>query len=173
MEDSLRRKAVAVRGFAIRASTVAFVALFAGCSDSTGPVDFGGVSLVAPETIHFTTQSAANNRQIVVPVKITNSTSKVINRVYCSESLERFHGAGWDALWSPICAAIFSVEPIQPGATETILISIGDTPSQYSGFRFTDSENEYRMRLEIYVGGDDGTAALNTRAATNPFQVVP
>jgi len=48
------------------------------------------VSLVAPETIHFTTELPGGYRQIVVPVKITNATSKVINRAWCSVSMERF-----------------------------------------------------------------------------------
>ena len=157
-----------------RASALGLFAMtLAACGDSTGPVDLRAVSVMAPEEVHFTVQSAGGYRQIVVPVKITNSTSKVINRAYCSETLERFEGAGWNAVWSPFCIAIFSNDPIAPGETKTVSLTIGDTPAQYSGFRFTDPEHQYRIRVEIYVGGDDGTAALSTRAASNVFQVLP
>jgi hypothetical protein len=50
---------------------------------------------------------------------------------------------------------------------------VTDTPIQYSGFRFTDPQNIYRMRVELLLGGDDGTAALRTVGASNTFEVVP
>ncbi len=175
MKDSRRENEVAGRRvrIAVRFAVLSVIAITLGaCGDSTGPVGLQGVSVTAPDQIHFTVQSAGNYRQIVVPVKITNSTSKVIDRVFCSESLEQFHGAGWNAVWSPVCIAIFSVYPIQPGATETVSFTVADSGT-YPGFRFTDPENQYRMRIEVVAGGDDGTASFSTRAATNAFQVVP
>jgi len=176
MEDRHGRSEVVMSGWRSAVRSVAFgVGVFTllGCGDSTGPGDLRGLSLTAPDQLHFTAQPIGGNRQITVPVKITNSTPRVINRAYCGESLERFHGAGWEAVWSPFCLAAVVDNPIPPGATATISITIADTPSQYPGFRFTDPEHQYRVRLELYAGGDDGTAAVGFRAATNAFEVLP
>ena len=176
MEDRHRRIELAVSRLwpAVRLGVLSLAGYaFLACGDSTGPVDLQRLSVTAPEQVHFTMQSGGAYRQIVVPVKITNSTSKVINRAYCSETLERYQGAGWNAVWSPYCLAVLMDYPIPPGATETVLITVGDTPSQYSGFRFTDPEHQYRVRIGIGAGGDDGTAAVSFRAATNAFQVLP
>ncbi|MFL5481316.1 MAG: hypothetical protein ACJ8AK_03935 [Gemmatimonadaceae bacterium] len=161
------------RRFAVGVAIALTGVMAVGCGDSTAPVDVIGLTITAPVTVHFTNVTDAGYRQIAVEVKIKNSTSKVITRGWCSESLERFHGAGWEDIWSPVCLANFVDSPIQPGATETVSMSIADTPPQYSGFRFTDPENQYRIRFQVYVGGDDGTAALSVRAATNVFEVVP
>ena len=177
MVDRTRQKAVSVSGrgwpFVVSAAIVVASAAAIGCGDSTAPAEFNGVTATAPATVHFTNAGAGGYRQIVVDVKIKNSTSKVITRVTCSESLERFHAATWTEVWSPVCIAIFAASPIQPGATEIISLQIADTPSQYSGFRFTDPDKEYRIRTQMYAGGDDGTAAVSFHAATNAFEVLP
>lgn len=176
MKNSPCRNAVAERTTDSMLRAGAFVVaafVVAACGDSTGPVNLGGVRLSAPETIHFTTELPGGYRQIVVPVKITNPTSRVINRAECSESLERFNLSTWKSVWSPFCFASLVDGPIQPGATETVSITVEDTPPQYDGWRFTDSQNDYRLRLVLYAGGDDGTAATSASLTTNAFQVVP
>ena len=177
MEDRNRRNVSAATGVrsAVRASAFAlFVSMLAGCGDSTGPADLTGVTVAAPTTIHFTLEVPGGFRQIVVPVTITNSTAKRLNLGWCSTSLERFTGTKWESVWSPFCMATLGADtPIKPGETRTISVVVGDTPSQYSGFRFTDPQNVYRVRLELVLGGDDGTAALLTLGASNVFEVVP
>ena len=177
MENRSRRNGVALRSVrsAVRAGAVAFfVSALVACGDSTGPRGLNGVTLSAPTTVHFTAEVPGGFRQIVVPVTITNSTAKRLNLGWCSQSLDRFTGTQWESVWSPVCLAILGVDsPIEPGTTRTISVVVGDTPPQYPGFRFTDSQNVYRVRLELVLGGDDGTAALRTVGASNVFEVVP
>jgi hypothetical protein len=177
MEDSYRRNAVGVRSAwsSVRAGVFAiFVSALAACGDSTGPSGLKGVTLTAPTTIHFTAEVPGGFRQIVVPVTITNSTTKPLSLGWCSQSLERISAAGWESVWSPPCLAILGFDPpIEPGTTRTISVVVTDTPPQYSGFRFTDPANVYRVSLELILGGDDGTAALSTIGASNVFEVVP
>ena len=113
---------------AVCVSGVVVLTALAGCRDSTGP-GFGGVTLAAPSTVHFTAEVPGGYRQIVVPVTLTNSTTKRLSLGWCSESLERFSPTRWESVWSPICAAIFTVDPpIEPGTTRTISVAVSDTP---------------------------------------------
>jgi len=54
-----------------------------------------------------------------------------------------------------------------------VSITVTDKPPQYNGWRFTDADNDYRLRIGLYAGGDDGTAAVSAALATNTFEVVP
>ena len=168
-----QRTAVRSKRLRVCVSGMALLMALGACRDSTAP-GLGGVTVAAPSTIHFTAEVPGGYRQIVVPVTITNSTTKRLTVGFCSESLERFGPTRWESVWSPRCLAIFTVDPpIEPGTTRTISLTVTDTPIQYSGFRFTDPQNIYRMRVELLLGGDDGTGALRTVGASNTFEVVP
>jgi hypothetical protein len=177
MEDRIGRKTV-VRGrvgrIAMHVSAFALVtAAVMACRDSTAPA-VPGLSINAPKTIHFTSQPSGYH-YITVPVTITNATDKQLHLGYCSESLERFTLPNWRFVWGPICLAMVIVlPPIEPGASLTITVNAEDTAPGYPGFRFTDTENIYRVKLGLFFI-DEGTTrpVPDDQNASNPFRVVP
>jgi hypothetical protein len=147
-----------------------------GCQDPTSPGDFlPGLSIrTDAETIHFVPSGERN--QITVPITITNNSDKTLSLSYCSESLERFSVRGWATVFSPICllADLHTLPPIPVGTSLTFNFSAWDTPPQYPGFRFTDSQNVYRVRVGLWIvdtiGGQPVPRGSNI---TNPFNVEP
>jgi hypothetical protein len=146
---------------------------FSGCQDATGPGDFlPGLSIrTSAETIHFVPFGSAN--RITVPITVTNNSNKALDLVYCSELLERFSVNGWETVYFPFCT-LQTLPPIPVGTSLTFNFHASDTPQQYSGFRFTDSPNVYRVSLGLWIV-ENGTSHPLPRAAsvTNSFRVEP
>lgn len=145
----------------------------AACRDSTAP-NTSGLSIGAPETVHFTAVPSGYHH-ISVPVTITNGTSQQLHLGYCSESLERFTLPNWRFVWGPICLAMVIVlPPIEPGASLTITVNAEDTAPGYPGFRFTDTDNIYRVKLGLFFIEEGKTRLVpDGKNASNPFRVVP
>lgn len=176
MVKSSSQNAITVNGSRLLSFAGAIAMLTAGiggCRDSTAPVGLSGLSITAPQTIHFTT--FGDYRRILVPVTIRNSTNSSLNLAYCSESLERFTLPNWRSVWSPIClAALISLPTILPGTSQTIDLAAEDTPLGYAGFRFSDPENSYRARFGLFIiDGDKATPVPADAAVSNRFEVVP
>ena len=176
MEDRFRQMAASQARKRI-GRTLRFLALMmsaiTACHDSTAP-KISGLSVVAPETVHFTAVPSGYHR-IAVPVTVRNDTGQQLHLGYCSESLERFTTPNWRFVWGPICLAVVTIlPPIEPGASLTITVNAEDTAPGYPGFRFTDSQNIYRVKLGLFFIEEGKTSPVPDDAnASNPFQVVP
>ena len=145
----------------------------AACRDSTAP-NIPGLSISAPEIVQLTA-GPSGYHHIAVPVTIRNGTGQQLHLGYCSESLERFTLPNWRFVWGPICLAMVIVlPPIEPGASLTITVNAEDTAPGYSGFRFTDTENIYRVKLGLFFIEEGKTRPVpDDQNASNPFRVVP
>jgi hypothetical protein len=151
-----------------------FTLTLGACQDATGPSHvLPGLTIRAPETVHFTFNSPADRNEIVVPVTITNGSEKTLNLGYCSEELERISLPGWKTVYLPICLAVVRMLPPIPGGTSLDFnFYASDTPSQYEGFRFTDSPNVYRVRLGLWIVDGGASQPLPPEArVTNAFKV--
>ena len=177
MEDRIGRNAVvrgSVKRIATHVSTFALaMAAVVGCRDSTAPA-VPGLSIDAPKTIHFTSEPRGYH-YITVPVTIRNDTGQQLQLGYCSESLERFTLPNWRFVWGPVCLAMVVVlPPIEPGGSRTITVRAEDTTPGYPGFRFTDAENLYRVKLGLFImDGTNGRPVPAEASVSNPFEVVP
>jgi len=176
MEDRIGRKTVG-RGRVGRIATqvCAFALVMAAvmaCRDSTAPA-VPGLSINAPKTIHFTSQPSGYH-YIAVPVTITNATDRELHLAYCSESLERFSRVRWEFVWGPVCLAMVIVlPPIEAGASLTITVNAEDTAPGYAGFRFTETDNIYRVKLGLFFIEAGKTRPVpDGENASNPFRVV-
>jgi hypothetical protein len=154
----------------------AFAAIaITGCKDATGPDDFlPGLSIqTGAETIHFVSTGFANG--ITVPITVTNNSDKTLSLAFCSETLERLSVRGWESVFSPVCVAVLqALPPIPAGTSHTFNWTAYDTPPGYSGFRFTDSPNVYRVRLGLWiVDGLGGQPLPREASVTNAFNVEP
>jgi hypothetical protein len=155
-------------------SVCCFAFTIVACHDATGPSDFlPGLTIRAPETVHFTFNSPADRNEIVVPVTITNGSDKTLNLGYCSEELERISIPAWETVYSPIClAVVHTLPPIPAGTSLDFNFYASDTPPQYEGFRFTDSPNVYRVRLGLWIVEGGASQPLPPEArVTNAFKV--
>ncbi|HMF86635.1 MAG TPA: hypothetical protein VK575_01055 [Gemmatimonadaceae bacterium] len=174
MRTRLRQRSTIVRQLG---SCVIALAAFgiSGCRDAISPGDIlPGLSIrTGAETIHFVSAGFAN--QITVPITVTNNSDKTLSLAFCSESLERFSFRGWERVFSPVCiAAVQTLPPIPAGTSYTFNWSAYDTPPGYSGFRFTDSQNVYRVHLGLWIVDDLGGEQLPREASvTNAFKVEP
>ncbi len=146
-----------------------------GCRDATSPADIlPGLSIrTGAETIHFVPSGVGN--QITVPITLTNNPNKTLSLAYCSESLERFSLRGWAMVYAPICLAnLQTLPPIPVGTSLTFDFYAYDGSGQYTGFRFTDSPNVYRVRLGLWIVDILRSEPLPGDASvTNPFTVEP
>jgi hypothetical protein len=144
------------------------------CHDATGPSDFlPGLTIRAPETVHFTFNSPGNRNEIIVPVTITNGSDKALDLAYCSVELERISIPGWKTVYSPVCIGVAqTLPPIPAGTSLDFNFYASDTPPQYEGFRFTDSPNVYRVRLGLWIVDGGASQPLPPEArVTNAFKV--
>ena len=159
----------------ILAGVVAFFTLALGaCEDATGPSDYlPGLTIRAPETVHYTFNSRGNRNEIVVPVTITNGSDKTLNLAYCTEELERISIPGWTTVYSPVCIGVAqTLPPIPAGTSLDFNFYASDTPPEYDGFRFTDSPNVYRVRLGLWIVDGGASQPLPAEArVTNAFKV--
>jgi hypothetical protein len=146
-----------------------------GCQDATSPGDIlPGLSIrTDAETVHFVPFGGAN--RITVPITVTNNSNKALDLAYCGERLERFVLRGWVMVYAPICLAdLQTLPPIPVGTSLTFNFNAYDDSGTYTGFRFTDSPNVYRVRLTLWMV-ENGTAQPLPREAsvTNSFRVEP
>jgi hypothetical protein len=132
-----------------------------------------GLTIRAPETVHFTFNSPADRNEIVVPVTITNGSDKTLNLGFCSEELERISLPGWETVYAPIClAVVHALPPIPAGTSLDFNFYASDTPPEYGGFRFTESPNVYRVRLALWIVEGGASQPLPREASvTNAFKV--
>jgi hypothetical protein len=175
MRTKRRQSSRLFRQIGVGLTAVAALAI-TGCQDATGPDDIlPGLSVqTGAETIHFVPSGERNS--ITVPITITNNSDKTLSLSYCSESLERFSPRGWATVFLPVCtlANLHTLPPIPAGTSLTFNFSAWDTPPQYPGFRFTDPQNLYRVRVGLWIvdtlGGEPVPRGSNI---TNPFNVEP
>jgi hypothetical protein len=174
MKTKPRQSATVFRQIGIGLTACAALAI-TGCKDATGPDILPGLSIqTGAETIHFVPSGERN--AITVPITITNNSAKTLSLSYCSESLERFSVGGWATVFLPICLAanLHALPPIPAGTSLTFNFSAWDTPPQYPGFRFTDSQNVYRVRVGLWiVDTPEGKPVPQGSNITNSFNVEP
>ena len=173
-QNSRQRRNRTTPGRILSGVVASFTFTLGACHDATGPSSvLPGLSIRAPETVHFTFNAPGNRNEIVVPVTITNGSDKTLNLGYCSEELERISLPDWKTVYSPICLAVVRLlPPIPAGTSLDFNFYASDTPSQYEGFRFTDSPNVYRVKLLLWIVENGASQLLPRHASvTNPFKV--
>jgi hypothetical protein len=143
------------------------------CQNATGPSDFlPGLTIRAPETVHFTSNAPGASNQIVVPVTITNASDRTLDFAYCGGQLERITIPVWREVFSPVCLQVHTLPPIPGGTSLDFNFYASDTPPGDEGFRFTDSPNVYRVRVALWIVESGASQPLPREASvTNPFKV--
>lgn len=123
----------------------------AGCESLTGPRPL-------PEGVEFRTTSDVfpvqvlnGNRTVLISGRISNAGSRTVYYSFCSEQIAKQEGFGWTTAWAPVCIALLvPPEPIGPGESRLVTLSVTEHPGSSQGFPFQANE-WYRIQVRLLL----------------------
>lgn len=144
------------------------------CSGPTSPPTPRATVVVQLDTVAATRvpAGAVTWIQFRVPVAIHNAGAATLTLVYCASAMETRGASGWDAVWSPICAAgsgmPLTIAPGETGQVTVDVIAAVDGPGGPT-WRNDTVSGTYRFGLGLAVSNVGGPIP---RVASNAFVLV-
>ena len=151
---------------------VAVPFVLSACSDPTGPLAAPRGLEIRPTNAVFPITTVEGRRRVTMRALVENDSERTVYYSYCTETVSKRVGSGWEHAWSPVCAAVLvPPEPIAPGESKELTLNFIEHPEISSiGFPFQDPGAEYRLEVTLLVrsgekfrlikGTDTGTFAV-------------